>query len=202
MNMAAKKKAKNNLDNRQHADLALEIAEDHPSHKELLAPELTDQQRSILRYKLRGMRQESIASVMNVSQPYISKQLKKIREFHLQRGTDINQSIVVGENVAFYEEIEREAWSLYYNKEHEDKLKALQTLLSARKDANKLLMDVGVLKRSPTEHVHEHTATPLIQKLREARQTKELVIDAIEVTHEELPEPEPPQLEANIEEES
>jgi dihydroxyacetone kinase-like predicted kinase len=59
-------------------------------------------------------------------------------------------------------------------------------------------MDVGVLKRTPKEHIHEHTATPLVEKLRQAGRANEIVIDTIAVTHDELPEPEPPMLEAEF----
>ena len=180
--------------------LADEIAEDHPSHIALYVPELTTTQKSILKFRLRGLKQETIASILEVSQPYISQELAKIRKFHLARGTDINQAIIIGENMSFYEEIESKAWELYEIDKEIDKLKALSVILAARKDGNKLLMDVGVLKKTPTVTEHLLKKTPLVERLMKEGQTDNAVREVIEVTYEELEEPEPPLFEAENEE--
>lgn len=183
------------LDNRYaKAELAADIlGEDAESHKDLLA-ELTANQRHVMRLKLRGATQEQIAIVMGVSQPAISKTIKRVKEHLAARGKSIDQAEVIGENLTFYEDIEKEAWDIKDKLEDGDKLKAIQVLMAARKDRNKLLMDVGLLTVAPKETLHTVRSTPFLDAMRQEQRVDEVVISAIATTQDELEEPEPPQL--------
>lgn len=105
---------------------------------------LTDQQSNIVKLTLRGLSQSQIASVLGVSQPYISQQVKKIRAILAEKGGKIHQDHIVGVTRTVYEEVEQKAWELFYNaKTDTAKNKALNTVLTAREKHIRLLMDIG-----------------------------------------------------------
>lgn len=168
------------------------------------APELTERQRRIINFTLRGFTQTAIAKVEEVSQPYINKEIKKIREIHKAQGRDIDQELVVGETVSIYQEVERQAWALYF--EHKtDKPsaanKALDTVMASRDKTSKLLMDLGILNRKAVEHDHNIKVAPFMEKfdnMRDEAKQAELK-NIIDVSFNELEEPEPPQLVADLE---
>lgn len=186
------------LDNRYaKAELAAEVMGGNlTSEQEDMLSELTDNQRLVMKLKLSGATQTQIGTVMGTSQPAVSKTLKRVKAYLAERGKSINQPEVIGENLAFYEEIESQAWGISDSLEAADKLKAIQVLMSARKDRNKLLMDVGLLTVAPKETVHTVRSTPFLEAMRQEQRVDEVVISAISTTQDDLEEPEPPQLEA------
>lgn len=186
-------------DKYKKAELTSEILGDTltVAQKDMLT-ELTAKQRWVMILKMKGATQDQIATVMGVSQPAISKTLKRVRDHLTARGQSVNQSEVIGDNMSFYEEVEKDIWDIADTRDLEkgEKLKALQVLMSARKDRNKLLMDVGLLTVAPKETIHSVRSTPFIEAMRREKRVDEAVISAISTTHDDLEEPEPPQLEA------
>ena len=156
------------LDNRYaKAELAADIlGKDITSDQKDMLSELTDNQRLVMTLKITGATQEQIATVMGISQPAVSKTIKRVKAYLAERGKSINQPEVIGENLAFYEEIEAQAWNIGDKLEGGDKLKAIQVLMAARKDRNKLLMDVGLLTVAPKETIHSVRSTPFLEAMR------------------------------------
>jgi len=165
--------------------------------------ELNERQRRIVNYKLRGLTQTAIAQLEDVSQPYIAKQLKKIREVYAAIGRTIDQEQVVGETVSLYSEVEQRAWEMFFK--HKDTNpnaanKALDTVMTSRDKSNKLMMDLGILARKAVEHDHKVTVAPFFEEfdsMDEIEKQKRLRT-VIHGSLHKLEEPEPPQLEADI----
>lgn len=166
--------------------------------------ELSERQRRIVNYQYRGLTQKAIAQLEDVSQPYISAQIKKIREVYKSVGRTIDQEVVVGETVSVYGEVEQRAWELYFK--HKDTTpsaanKALDTVMTSREKTVKLFMDLGIMNRKAIEHEHTVKAVPFLEQFEnmkeEAKQAE--LQNVIEVSLTTLEEPEPPQLEADIE---
>ena len=155
---------------------------------------LNEQQRSIYRLKLRGLSQDLIAKVLNISQPAVSKHLKNIRAHMERRGSQINQDVMVGETTSLYEEVEHKAWDAYYStKEPGDQLKALQVVMQAREKHVNLLTTLGRIEKAAQKSTVEITVSPLVQKWSTG-QAQIAVSKIIEAQLSELPQPEPPKL--------
>lgn len=154
---------------------------------------LTDQQKLIARLKLRGLTQQAIAKVMQVSQPYICKQLAVIREHQKERGKSIDQHVMVGETVSMYEEIEHRAWELYYSGDSNDKAKALQLVMAAREKHTKLLMDLGRLEKAGSTSTVTVQLSPFMEKWqRQGLKPADIATVTIQQHLSELEAPEPP----------
>lgn len=154
---------------------------------------LNDQQKMMVRLKMRGIPQKQIATILKVSQPHVSMELKKVREIMISRGKDINQDLVVGETLTLYEEIEHKAWELYSTDKEVDKLKALSLIVSARKENTKLLMDLGKLERAGSTSEVKVTVSPFLEKWKKDADPRDLAKAAITSKLPQLEAPEPPE---------
>lgn len=169
-------------------------------------PELTERQLRIVNYKLRGMTQASMAKLESVSQPMISKEITAIKAVYREQGMTIDQDMVVGESIHLFGEVEQRGWEIFHLSKKNDKPgaanAALTTVMAAREKSIKLLMELGILKKAPTEHEHTMKIAPFLEKfkdMKEAERQAELK-GFIDVSLNELEEPEPPQLLADLEE--
>lgn len=170
----------------------------------ILLPEgLTDRQKQIIRMKRMGLTQKAMGTMLKISQPMVNKELKKIREIFTEQGANISQALIVGDTVDLFGEIEKRGWELYTaNKDKKPSVanRALETIMAAREKTLKLMMELGIMKKAPTEHEHTLKAPPFLKQLEQAtkQQREEIVIDVISSSHlDDLEEPVPPQLEAD-----
>ena len=153
---------------------------------------LTTRQKTIARLKTRGLSQQAIGDFLEVTQPVISKELKRIRTHYAAKGKHVNQDTMVGESLSVYEEVEHKAWEIYHTGEGEQ-TKALSLILTAREKQTKLLMDLGKLRKVGTTHTHSVTVSPLVQSWSsgEAHEAVNVIISS---QLSELEAPEPPEL--------
>jgi len=136
---------------------------------------LTERQKLIARLRMRGLSQDAIASVVGVSQVWVSKELKKIKEWQTARGRDVNQEEVVGNTASLYEEVEYRAWELYHSaQEVADKAKSLSVIMQAREKQTKLLMDLGLIKKAEINVKHTLEVSPFIQNWKNGDAKKSL----------------------------
>lgn len=160
--------------------------------------ELTDKQRQVLKLKLRGFTQKAIGEVMGISQPAVSKHWNKIQTRFATIGATIDQHQVVGESVSLFQEIEEQAWNLFYTAKQVGKLgdanKALSSIMTARDKSLNLLMDLGLLRRAAVEHEHMVSASPLIEAWRKGDAQKKMSVTTrvIETQLDMLEDPLPP----------
>jgi predicted transcriptional regulator len=166
---------------------------------------LTDQQTHIQALRFRGVSQGAIAKVLGVSQPYIHKQLKRIKEIHAEKGAQIDQDVFVGMSVSKFDLLEQKAWEIYSKESAKEKvntavqMQALQTIASLQEKKAKLLLDLGLLKRAAQQH--EHTIKPVgptFVDTWEASKRENLAQDIIFSQMKALPEPEAPYEDAEI----
>lgn len=153
---------------------------------------LSERQQIIARFKLRGLSQRAIAKFLGVSQPVISKEMKRIRIHLAKKGSEIDQDAIVGETTSLYEEVEYRAWELYSTGDNGDKAKALSLVMQARDKHTKLLMDLGRLKRAGSTSKVELHVSKLVKDL-ESDKRKAIVADIVQAHLSKLDEPSPPE---------
>lgn len=127
---------------------------------------LTERQKNIARQRLRGIPVAHIQRQAGITAPTVYKELAAIKEFYAKKGSGLTQDIVIGETVSVYQEVEHKAWEVFVHaKDGNEKSKALQLVLQAREKQNKLYMDVGLLDKAATKHVHlQADVSPFIKK--------------------------------------
>ncbi|NBU70800.1 MAG: hypothetical protein EBS53_05020 [Bacteroidetes bacterium] len=155
---------------------------------------LTERQKMIARLRMRGLSQEAIANVIGTSQVWISKELKRIKEWQASRGKNVNQEEVVGSTASLYEEIEFRAWELYHSAEEvSDKAKSLAVVMQAREKHTKLLMDLGLIKKAEINVKHTLEVSPFIKAWKNGDAKKSLgdAIVAKQLVALEEPTPDP-----------
>lgn len=136
---------------------------------------LTERQKMIAKLRMRGLSQQAIANVVKVAQPIISKELKAIKEWQIERGANVEQAAVVGNTSSLYEEIEHRAWELYHSSvETAERAKALSLVMVAREKHTKLLMDLGLLRRAASETKHTLEVSPFIKSWEDGQAKKNL----------------------------
>lgn len=155
---------------------------------------LTDQQQVITRFKMRGISQKQIAKFLGLTKGRVSQEVRAIREYNEARGVQVDASAVVGETVCVYEEVERKAWEVFYGDDSKQKLRALETVMSAREKQMKLYMDLGFVKRAAIEHSHDYAPSPLMSSLTDERRDE--IVARIIATSPGV-DPTPPELEAS-----
>lgn len=154
---------------------------------------LSERQTLIYKLSLRGLTQSAIGKILQISQPAVAKELRKIREYFQEQGRQVDENYVVGSTVSLYQEVETKAWEIYNdaNSESQDKLKALQIVVNAREKNLKLLMDLGRIKKAAQEVTHKVEPSPFVQSW-ERGEAREKVKMLIEAQLDELPPPLPP----------
>ena len=186
---------------RQANKLAGRIVDEMVSDDISLPKELTDRQKKIFKYMSRGVSQQALADLFGVSQPMIAKEVRKIRKVFAEKGKALDSNSIIGESVTVYGEVEKRAWALFDQANQDKNIsnanRSLATVMAARSAHDKLLMDLGVIKRAPIEHDHSVQMSPFLKKLQEKRR-QELSGQVIEAQFTELEEPTPPELPADI----
>jgi hypothetical protein len=164
---------------------------------------LNDRQARIVKYRMRGLSQQAIATLEEVSQPVIAREMKRIRKIFAESGRQIDQDVVVGESMNLYEEVKRKGWELYYKAQESKSLgdanKALSTVMSAHERSLSLMMDLGLIRRAAIEH--QHSVAPFLEKWeQQSKEDRRIVIEGVIDTQlSDLEEPTPPLLEEDNE---
>lgn len=166
--------------------------------------ELSERQRRVVNYRMRGLTQKAIGDLEGVSQPMIAKEMRKIREVYKEQGRTIDQEQVVGETVSLYQEVEKRAWEIFFAHKKEKPgaaNKALDTVMTSREKTVKLMMDLGIMKKAASEVEHIVHVAPFMEQFSSLSQEEKQarLSNVINVNLEELAEPEPPQLPADTE---
>lgn len=166
---------------------------------------LSEQQRLVLRMRIRGLNIPQIAKVLNVSKQAIHQMLDRIKEYHAKRGTKLAEATVIGETQSFFDLIEEEAWTGFMGSktggDEESKLKYIRLLVDTRKTYIELLQKLGMLKNTgnPTHttniQINNGPTTQLLEKIKEKGGATQIATQIIEMTQDSLEAPEPPEQE-------
>jgi hypothetical protein len=151
---------------------------------------LTDQQKMIVRLRLRGLTQAAIGKFLGITQARVSQEFSVIKKWQEERGQNVNQPITIGETTSVYEEVEYQAWMLFQESgEIGEKAKALTLVMSAREKQTKLLMDLGLLKKASTEVKHTLEVSPFLENWKNKEEKKEFAETIIQRQLPALAEP-------------
>jgi len=165
--------------------------------------EILDRRRTVRRMRMRGMSYRDIARKLGVGAMTIKRDLDYIREEHRTRLSALDREEYVGEALSVYEELELRAWQDYEAllPGDKDREKFARVIKDARADQNKLLMDLGVLVRAPTESVIRVSNEAIMGWSPEAQDLVALAL--LKSKMKPLAEPEPERLiEGHVEEPS
>lgn len=120
---------------------------------EKIFEDLTDQEKRVFQLRSKGLTQTAIASVLEISQPMVSKYLTSIKKKMADKAMDIQHFERIGESLTIYESLRMEAERLLRDIGTETKQKIdllkLQADIRARED--KFLSDVGVIRKAAKE---------------------------------------------------
>lgn len=171
---------------------------------EPLPEEFTDQMTQIYQMRLRGLKQKQMAEMLGVSQPRVARIMKDMREIMAKQTRDLDQEVFLGETVNIFKEAQYKAWELYTLHKNDNPnvaAKALDIIMTAQEKSLKALADVGIIRRAAVEHEHQVKVAPFVEKFESLpkEQRGNMLRNVIEVQMADLEEPEPPQLEAEIE---
>lgn len=159
----------------------------------------TDRQRQIFQFVMRGFTQTAIAKALEVSQPYIAAELRRMREKMAKQARDLDQEVFIGETLNVYEQVKYKGWELYQNNKDTNPnvaAKALDTIMSAQERSLKVLTDVGIIQKAKQEHEHTVKVAPFMENFEKMDDTakRKALNNIIDVQLSDLAEPEPPML--------
>lgn len=135
--------------------------------------EITDRRQQVIRLRLRGMGYRAIAKELGVGHMTVKRDLEAIAEETRTKMGKLEKDYVLAQSLSVYEEIETQAWDQFSRCAPGSTQRAnfLQVVRSARNDQTKLLMDIGLIAKSPQEVRHTVTSkviegwTPAAQDL-------------------------------------
>lgn len=161
---------------------------------------LSDRNKRIARLRMRGLSQGAIARIEGISQPAVSVALKTIKEWQVDRGANVEQKYIVGSASTLYEEVEQMAWQMYHTPDATvgDKAKCLGLVMGAREKHTKLLMDLGLIKKTSQEVTVTHEVSPFLQGWKNRDKTN-LASSVLVSQLSALPEPSPEIIDGDVE---
>jgi len=164
---------------------------------------LTERQKNIARLRMRGLSQQTIANLVGVAQPIISKELARIKEWQAEQGASVDQAATVGHVRSVYSEVTEAAWLLFSKAQNAmlgenpnpnafaDSVKALAVVTSSTQAHTKFLMDMGMLKKAAQEIKHVIEPSPFIANWKDGSAKKKLADTLVSSQLPALPEPTP-----------
>jgi transposase len=116
--------------------------------------EMRERRRRVMRLRMRGLGYRSIAKKLGVGHMTVKRDLEAIREDNRLRASQLDREEHVGESLSVFEEVELRAWQdySYAPKGSAERQKFLAEIRAARQNQTKLLMDLGVVAKAPTEN--------------------------------------------------
>ena len=163
---------------------------------------LTERQKNIARLRMRGLSQQTIANLVGVAQPIISKELARIKEWQAEQGANVDQAAAVGHIRSVYSEVTEAAWLLYSKAQNAmmnadnanafgDAVKALAVVKSSTEAHAKFLMDMGMIKKAAQEVKHVIEPSPFIKNWNDGSAKKNLADTIVSSQLPALHEPTP-----------
>lgn len=165
---------------------------------------LTERQKHIARLRMRGLSQQSIANIVGVAQPIISKELARIKDWQAEQGASVDQAAEVGSIRSHYSEVTEQAWKMFVLAQNRamsvespdpnafgDQVKALALVKSSTEAHAKFLMDMGMIKKASQEVKHIIEPSPFIKNWNDGSAKKKLADTLVSSQLPALPEPTP-----------
>lgn len=147
--------------------------------KKLSSLELAERRQTVLTLRLKGMSYKDIAKEVNVGYMTVKRDLEQIRQENLEKISKFNRDVAIGQAIATYNEIEREAWKQYHGCRQGTTQQAnfLNMVRAANNDKLKLLVEIGLITRAAARVEHKLEADGVLKGW--TQDAKQLVAMAI-----------------------
>lgn len=164
------------------------------------ADEISERRQGVMRLRLRGMGYRAIAKELGVGHMTVKRDLEVIAEETRTRMSKLEREFVLAQSLSVYEEIETQAWDQFQKSAPGSTQRAnfLQVVRSARNDQTKLLMDIGLIQKTPQEVKHTVTSKVIESWTPAAQDLVALAIIKANLTPAAEPIPDSHQLPANV----
>ncbi len=135
--------------------------------------EADERRKAVYRLRLRGETQHNIAKSLGIGLGTVKRDLKVVKDHNTSRITALKQKETIGGSLTVFDEVQEKAWIQYYSQRSDetDKARYLKLIMDAENNKNKLLAEVGYIKRSGAEvnvkvdHKVINNFTPDVQKI-------------------------------------
>ena len=127
--------------------------------------ELSERRQEVIRLRLRGMTLREIAKSLGCGAMTIKRDLDAVKQEVHQKVSQFDRDYALGTSLSVYEQIEKEAWEQYYgcSQGSPGRAQFLNLVRTARNDQVKLLADVGLISRAPTQVQHQFEANQVLK---------------------------------------
>ena len=116
------------------------------------AAETKDRRMEVFRLQMRGVSQAAMAKVLQVNRNTIIRDVRWLKDHVRELALDADKFGEVGNAMKFYEEIEREAMFQYHEVDAPHaKNNLLMTAITAREKKVRLMADMGIIDKAPTD---------------------------------------------------
>lgn len=147
--------------------------------RRLSAIELAERRQAVLTMRLKGLTLQAISKRVGVGYMTVKRDLDLIRQENLDEVSKFNSDVALGQALASYNQIEREAWLQYHRASHGTTQRAhfLNLVRAAVNDRLKVLTDVGLISRAAVKVEHTVEADGVLKGW--TQDAKQLVAMAI-----------------------
>jgi DNA-binding CsgD family transcriptional regulator len=127
--------------------------------------ELAERRQVVVRLRLQGMTLREIGKELGCGYMTIKRDMDIIKEEVGQKIAQFDKDYALGKSMTVYEQIESEAWAQFYGCANGTTSKAqfLNLVRAARNDQVKLLTDVGLISKAPTQVTHQFEANQVLK---------------------------------------
>lgn len=127
--------------------------------------ELAERRQMVIRLRLQGMTLREIAKELNTGYMSVKRDLDLVREEVGKKVGQFDRDYALGKSISVYEQIESEAWQQFYSVPNGTPARAqfLNLVRTARNDQVKLLTEVGLINKAPTQVQHQFEANQVLK---------------------------------------
>lgn len=127
--------------------------------------ELAERRQLVIRMRLKGMTLREIAKELCCGYMTIKRDLDAVRQEVSEKVSQFDRDYALGKSMSVYEQIELEAWQQYYgcSPGSTGRAQFLNLVRTTRNDQVKLLTEVGLISKAPTQVQHNFEANQVLK---------------------------------------
>lgn len=111
-----------------------------------------ERRKKVFQRRLKGETQQKIAKELGIGLVTVKRDLRVIKDNNTSKITTLKQKETVGGSITVFDEVQEKAWVQYHMSiDKTDKARFLKTVMDAENNKNKLLAEVGYIKRAGAE---------------------------------------------------
>lgn len=127
--------------------------------------EIAERRQMVLKLRLKGLTIREIGTELKCGYMTITRDLEAIRDEVKAKVSQFDCDYALGKSMSTYEQIESEAWEQYNNCANGTtaKVQFLNLVRTVRNDQVKLLTEVGLIDKAPTQVQHQFEANQVLK---------------------------------------